>query len=97
MVVEVLIGGKGSGQTCHKCCGTTGCSTQRTFHTSALTAFAACVVGHNLDEAASVMCHDTKSGMHQQDILLKCHHNGDMELTWSSKSWSVHTGTTGAV
>ena len=69
MVVEVLTGGDGSGQTWHKCYGTTGSSTQHTYHTSALTASAVCVVGHNLDEAANLMCHDTRSGMYQQDTL----------------------------
>ena len=44
MVVEVFIGGDGSGQTWHKCCGTAGGSTQHTYHTSALTALAVCVV-----------------------------------------------------
>ena len=65
----MLIGGDGSGQTWHKCCGTSGGSTQHTYHTSALTAFAVCVVGHKLDEAASLMCHDTRSGMHQHDMI----------------------------
>ncbi len=92
MVVEVLIGGDGSGQTWHKCCGTTDGSTQHTHHTSALTAFVVFVVGHNLDEPASLMCHDSRSGMQQRretplgslepHALSLVHTN--MMLTWAA-------------